>query len=138
MIEVSVSDSCNKRCKYCFENKSGCFSRKSKSYDEDLLLKLILDKCHDIENGEYTGLTISFWGGEPFLNMRFMTRVIEHTLKYSFVRYHIYTNGTLVNEIENFSNVNSIRKNSERISIQVSYDGDQHNELMRGYGYQEI
>lgn len=137
-IEISVSDSCNKKCKYCFEQKSGCFSKKVVSYDEDLLLKLILGKCRDIEQGEYTGLRISFWGGEPFLNVGFVTRVIEHTCSYPFVRYHIYTNGTLADAIEGFSKTDSVANNASRISIQVSYDGDPHNELMRGYGYLEI
>lgn len=103
-----------------------------------MLLKLILDKCHDIENGEYTGLTMSFWGGEPFLNSGFVIRIIENTCAYPYVRYHIYTNGTLAKEIENFTKNAWVSKNTSRISIQVSYDGNFHNEQMRGYGYSEI
>lgn len=137
-IEISVSNSCNKRCKYCFEQKSGCLDRKTGHYDEDRLLKLLVGKCEDVKNGQYSSLQISFWGGEPFLNEDLMERIVQYTSPYGFVRYHVYTNGTVTDRTLKFLQSESILKIKDRMSIQVSYDGEPHNSLQRGYGYSEI
>jgi len=45
-------------------------------------------------------LIFSFWGGEPFVNFEYMLKILEHTHKYDFVKYHCYSNGTLTDKID--------------------------------------
>ena len=137
-IEVSVSNSCNKRCKYCFENKSGCLDKNPSHYNEDHLLKLLISKCEDIKNGQYKSLQISFWGGEPFLNEELIEKVVEKTCSYKFIRYHIYTNGTITDKTIKFLHSENFLQNKDKFIIQVSYDGEPHNLIQRGYSYDEI
>lgn len=102
-IQLSVSNTCNMNCKYCFEKKFDNSSRDwSKKMNFDMAKKSI-EKVLELakENGrDY--ITVNFFGGEPLTNMEVIKRVLEHFGKgenYGInIGYSIDTNGTLINE----------------------------------------
>ena len=51
LVEITVSDRCNKNCSYCFENRAdSCIDR----FDE--WKPLILKACEDIKAGKISGV----------------------------------------------------------------------------------
>ena len=97
LVEITVSDSCNKNCSYCFEKRGSCSC--GDKFDE--WKPLILAACEDVNAGMppgVDGIALTFWGGEPFIRYDRMLDLIDATSKYSFMTYHVYTNGTLAHE----------------------------------------
>lgn len=134
LIEVTVTNSCNCNCKYCFENDH---CDNSSLEEQELQLTRISELCESIkeENGS---LTICFWGGEPMMNTDYLFSIIDNTYRYEFVRYNMYSNGTLVDRFEKLVSQFWFPKIKDRFHIQLSYDGEPHNTLMRGYGGENI
>lgn len=95
-LTLNLTQACNLRCKYCYVEKSPSpfMSEKVARKAVDFLLNF-----EDLE-----GLGISFYGGEPLLNVP----VMKSTMKYASreaekrglpeVKYHITTNGTLLTD----------------------------------------
>lgn len=136
-IEITITDDCNCNCSYCFEGKH-CIKNNNNHIEEQKQLKLILDLCKKFDTTKHDWLTLSFWGGEPFLNLDYMCKIIENTYNYSFVRYHCFSNGTLVNKYKQFLEKPFINEIKNRFHVQLSYDGDPHNEIKRGYTKDKI
>ena len=44
-------------------------------------------------------MSITFWGGEPLLNLEFVEKIISATIEHDFVNYYMFTNGTLIDSI---------------------------------------
>jgi hypothetical protein len=65
------------------------------------------------------------------LNTNFLYEIIETTYKYPFVRYMMYTNGTMVDKFNEFINKDFIDSIIDRFTIQLSYDGEPHHTMMR-------
>lgn len=135
VIEFTTTQKCNCHCDYCFE----CGEHHEMSHDEAILqLKLIVDYCNQFDVSKYRRLVITFWGGEPFLNVDFMLDVINSTYTYDFVIYRAYTNGT---QHENYLRLIELlmQLNIEyRFHVQLSYDGDPHHEKKRHYSKSTI
>lgn len=129
-VELTMTNNCNCHCKYCFEGDHPLEERNLE--EEQRQFDLLIDLCKKFDINEYEWLTISFWGGEPFLNTDFMFKIINATYKYKFVRYHIYSNGTLEHKYEEFLKQDFISELKGRIHIQLSYDGEPHHSLKRG------
>ena len=136
-IEITVTDSCNCNCSYCFE---GCHhsSVVSNKEIEQKQLQFIEDYCKSFDKDKHNQFGIGFWGGEPFMNLDFMKELIATTSKYDFVRYHCYSNGTLVEKYKEFLKLPFIESIKNRINIQLSYDGEPHNTLKRGYSKDNV
>ena len=99
LVEITVSDSCNKNCSYCFEKRGSCSSGDKFSEWKPL----ILAACEDVDAGKFLGvdgIALTFWGGEPFIRYDRMLDLIDATSKYGFITYHVYTNGTLALETD--------------------------------------
>lgn len=114
-VEITISDSCNKQCSYCFEG-SHC-AGKIPEATKQLTLSRVVELCREFDASHGEKLTFSFWGGEPFMDRPYMEETIASTMSWPFVRYHVYSNGTLVDEYRKFlagSFVDSIR---DRIHI---------------------
>jgi sulfatase maturation enzyme AslB (radical SAM superfamily) len=136
LIEITISNECNKKCSYCFE-------KNNNSYNDifDQWKPYIKNICEDIKNNklpEYDKVILTFWGGEPFLRYDRMLDLIKLTSEYDFVSYHVYTNGTLKNEIQSFILNSEFKKVSSRFFVQISYDGLLSNKLHRGYSFDDI
>lgn len=129
-IELTTTDGCNCNCSYCFEV---CHKHINNDRVENRQLELIMDLSRNLDKTKYSGINISFWGGEPFLNYMFMDKIFRETSKYSFITYHIYTNGTLIDNIKNIFESSYFNDIYDRVHIQFSYDGEPHHTLKRGY-----
>lgn len=117
MLCMNVSHDCNLNCAYCF----------GETYHREKLLmsQEVAEKSVDfiIENSKnQKELSISFFGGEPFLNFP----VIEHTVQYAqdtgktngkHFSFHVTTNGTLLNS----KTIEFLKENN--FSLIISLDG---------------
>lgn len=119
-----LTENCNLRCTYCFENGT---RDTSKVMSEETAYKAV-DFLYDeaVKNGDKE-IKITFFGGEPSLHPELMTSIIhyaESICKDTNVRprYSIITNGTIYNDkIEAF--LEEWYKASGTIDIQLSIDG---------------
>ena len=71
LIEITVTQRCNKSCSYCFER--GC-GRAGDAFDE--WIPMVEKACADAGPD---GAQIAFWGGEPFLRHDRMLKLIDAT-----------------------------------------------------------
>lgn len=129
-IEITMTNNCNCNCQYCFESCHSGFTRNIE--EENRQLKFLVDFCESYDSDKYDKVTISFWGGEPFLNAEFMFNIMNSTYKYDFIRYHIYSNGTLYDKYCDLLNQSFINDIKNRLHIQLSYDGEPHHLIKRG------
>jgi len=121
--ELILTEDCNLRCKYCFDDyfsdRTGCSYDTSMSIDilDDLFNFIYNTKAKDSRNP----IKISFFGGEPFSNFKFMKAFVEKAEKeFNFpIRYSINTNGYNLNS----EKIDFLVDNN--ISIAVSIDGNQ-------------
>lgn len=116
LVEITVSDSCNKNCSYCFEKRGG----RSCGDKFDEWKPLILAACEDVNAGKLPGvdgIALTFWGGEPFIRYDRMLDLIGVTSKYGFTTYHVYTNGTLAQETSSFVRDSRYKAVSDRFFV---------------------
>ena len=135
-IELTLTNNCNCKCSYCFEGDHASCPRNIDV--ENRQLTLLVDACNTFNADIYNKLTISFWGGEPFLNTDFMFKIFEQTYKYDFVQYHCYSNGTLVDKYKEMIALPYFDKLQSKLHIQLSYDGEPHHTLKRGNTRKQI
>lgn len=135
-VELTMTNNCNCNCQYCFEGNHPIEQRNID--EEQRQLDLLVDLCNSYDTNKYGWLTISFWGGEPFLNTEFMFKIIEATYKYEFVRYHIYSNGTLIHKYKELLCKDFIPDIKGRLHIQLSYDGEPHHTIKRANNSDKI
>lgn len=118
ILDINHSNSCNFRCKYCGIPFKNTVIDTSILDDIIILVKRCLsDKQF---NAKYDSFQISFFGGEPTLNLEGMQRVTNALSDYP-VTYFLYTNGykfkpAMWKFLESF-------KNNRRFDMQISYDG---------------
>ena len=65
------------------------------------------------------------------MNTDFLFRIIEKTVNYGFVRYMMYSNGTLVHKYEDMMKRDFMKSLVNRFEVQLSYDGEPHNTIKR-------
>jgi len=119
---IHLTEACNLRCKYCYENNYYNKINKEISFEN---IKLIIDREANKDKGI---CNIVFYGGEPLLKKDLIYKTVEHA-KSKKTRTKFYfsmtTNGVLLDK-------DCIRylKNNDFISISYSIDGDEitHNE----------
>lgn len=78
---------------------------------------------------------ISFWGGEPMMNLKYCIDVMLYYKDIHNVTFFFYTNGTyIIKNLEKLVNVSNLLGdylNQKRMEIQVSYDGGMANDAER-------
>jgi uncharacterized protein len=133
-VTFEVTENCNLDCAYCgygkFYNYHGGRVNRDLAPDTaktllDYLLELWnspLNRSHD------RAIYISFYGGEPLLNFRFIARMVDYvkqlgTLHNRFV-FSITTNGLLLRKYMDFLYEN-------RFDILISLDGNEGNNAYR-------
>lgn len=115
-IILELTNGCNMACEYCFESNA---DKKPIHFMKNEVIKKAIDLVINQKGEEYN---ITFFGGEPLLNVKGIKYAIEYGNERaknigSYIRYYIVTNGTLINEeiIELF--------NRNDVYVFFSYDG---------------
>lgn len=121
-IVLQVTQNCNLKCKYCSYAMNGLYNRthsvQHMSWD---IAKRAIDflKKH---SGDLQNIRISFYGGEPMLNMQLIKKVVlyaEEIMPYKNINFAMTTNLTLFSkELLDFFVDHDFR-------ITVSLDGPQ-------------
>lgn len=133
-LVFEVTDACNLRCKYCG------YSELYEGYDERENLKLpfehaklVIDYLYDYwRKGGMKDATqavvVSFYGGEPLMNMPFIEQVIDYLEKLPYVgklfKYGMTTNAMLLDRYMDFL----VEK---KFQLFISLDGDEKGQSYR-------
>ena len=132
-ITFIVTHDCNLRCTYCYEhNKSGKrMSLETAKRCIDLLFSEDEKVSAQINSTDAHGLILDFIGGEPLLEVEMIDQAVDYFRRRAMELGHrwakqymvnIGTNGMLYFDeaVQRF-----IAKNSGRISVSITVDGDQ-------------
>lgn len=111
---IWVTSMCNLKCKYCYVEKE----RGNGRFDKKLLNNLIQ---FIKETNNEKEITISFFGGEPLLEISLIKEIIRRIEKENCFRakYYITTNGLLLNQ----EIISYIKE--KQIILSLSWDGNQ-------------
>lgn len=125
-VTFIVTEDCNLRCKYCYITH-----KKSTSVMTFEMGKMFIDKL--LESDELRGnesLILDFIGGEPFLEVKLIDKLVDYFKLKSFIlnhdwywnyRINICTNG--VNYADKFVQ-EFINKNEGKLSVSITIDGN--------------
>lgn len=134
-FEITATQACNFKCDYCFENKNN-------EIKENLISKnieIVISKIDNVINNKWfkekiKTTDITFWGGEPSLNIDLIERVVEYFVYNKNVTFYIYTNGSRIKELlPILKKCRSVSK--DKFRVQVSYDGKELQDLRRKLGF---
>ena len=94
-VMITVTESCNLSCTYCYEN------HKSQNIMTLETAKKIID--NELNHCEYDNLEIDLFGGEPFLNFELIQQIDDYIKESAFkcganIIIFASTNGTLVHD----------------------------------------
>ena len=130
-IVFETTDSCNLNCTYCalgefYEGYDIRTGKKINTLYAINLLKFIFDLKPKKTNNK---LFISFFGGEPLLNIDFIKRIVGTANQLNVEKelelvYSITTNGTLIHKYIDFLYTN-------KFSLLISLDGNEVNHSYR-------
>lgn len=130
-FDLTVTDNCNYRCKYCFEE--GSFVNK-KFEQADLLFERLAElRESEWFKENYDLVLINFWGGEASMNFPLIKKVFDKYEEDNGIVMFIYSNASRVEPYyELFEKVGHKGvMGKAKLSIQFSYDGQPINDLMR-------
>lgn len=121
-FDLNLTQACNMRCDYCFEEKSINYFNMF----EILYIRLdeMLESDHFKKN--YDMVNFNFWGGEPTLKYK---EIIEMVERYKFndsVKFFIFSNGYDISGLKyllEYLKGVTIKGNHPKLTIQISYDG---------------
>lgn len=126
-VTFEVTDACNLKCKYCGlgELYDGYDAREDK-YLPIEKAKRVIDYLRELwKEGSpdkfYHSVALSFYGGEPLLNVSFIKEIIsyaEQTISNRKFHYTMTTNAMLLNKHMNFLKEKKFR-------LLISLDGDE-------------
>lgn len=122
-FEVTTTQVCNMRCKYCFEEG---FKADPKTLNSDITL--IYEKIDAFLSDpwameHFSGVNIDFWGGEPTNNFFMIESLVHRYLNNSRVRFHIYTNGYNISKLKPLLQEMVDKNKKHLFNVQFSYDG---------------
>lgn len=130
-VQLKISNTCNMKCDYCYANK-GNYGKK-----DSVMSLAVTNASIEFINNKITNIKkISFFGGEPFLNIQSMELFLKN-IKNRNILYSTVTNGTLLN-----SNVINLLK-TYNLKFILSLDGfkeihDFHRKFKNGRGSFEV
>ncbi len=126
-LVFEVTDDCNLKCEYCtYGEMYGGYDTRSARYMKLIDIKKLLDYLFDLwekyePSSLQKNLVVSFYGGEPLLNVRFIQEVISYVSSCKIQRNIVYamtTNGLLLDKFMD----DLVEKNFQLL---VSLDGDE-------------
>lgn len=117
-VSVYLGGNCNFDCGYCDRS----YIKNSVGYQRMTLedVPRIMDFFRSlVVDGKFPTEVISFFGGEPFVFVSVMDKIIESCLAegWTDVKFFVQTNGSLI-----LKNSDFIRKYNKRLRISISYD----------------
>ena len=125
---IEVTDNCNLQCKYCgYGDLYGNYDKRNTKQQQFSNVKLLIDHLVGLWRSEYNTsyrkeITISFYGGEPLLNMPLIKKTIAYLESLSDIPvhfvYNMTTNSMLLNKYMDFL----VKKN---FKLLLSLDGDE-------------
>ena len=96
-VVLNIAGKCNLVCPYCFARSSNGFAFKSMSVEECVQsVEFMLKSNPDAPN-----YTVTFFGGEPFLEFDTLRGVVTHVeqeFSKKKINFTVTTNGTIMNE----------------------------------------
>lgn len=126
---LQVTDGCNLACTYCYETEKR--GRRMSFETAKKAIDLLLDEDSDV--GQYfkdvPSIILDFIGGEPFLEIELMDKVVDYFRKQAILKNHrfateymvsVCSNGILYDDerVKRFLN-----KNIRHLSFSISIDG---------------
>ncbi len=132
-LEITTTQACNFRCTYCFER---CHEVEEKTLNASIVEDKVLELLDaDWFNEQYSGVKIILWGGEPTLNTSLCRNLMNAFMHNERVCFFIYTNGSMIDNLidvfRDLKNRRFIKDGISKITIQVSYDGNQLHDTFR-------
>lgn len=113
-IFIIVTNRCNLRCVYCYEQGKNTVSANKETMQHVL--------GHELADENFDSFDIVFHGGEPFMEWHMVRELSEWLWKYyssRHIRLMATTNGTMLNEeIKSW-----LSENRERFALILSLDG---------------
>lgn len=122
--ELILTEDCNLRCKYCFDDYF-CQRSGNNSIMSTDMIPDIIEFIHKTHDRKAPHIVISFFGGEPMMNYKFIKSFVQYNKDFSPLNfeYHINTNGTyLNNEVIDF-----FVENNFRVTISIDGKQESHN-----------
>lgn len=127
---LEVTEKCNLKCKYCYQNKldknrKGAWHLKDMSWEiaKDSVDYFIKKISHPKRTTSKGSCYLSFYGGEPLLNIGLIEKCIEYIRSLDLddiITYYVTTNATIIDDrIADF-----LEKNN--IYLLVSLDGPKY------------
>ncbi|WP_303895450.1 MULTISPECIES: radical SAM peptide maturase [Dysgonomonas] len=134
-LTIEVTEKCNLKCKYCYygEYYNMGENREYKDITFDRVNNILnfLDKRQKSIYNESLDSTlyISFYGGEPLMNMPLISKAVEHSANFNNrkLQFSMTTNGTLLRK----KHIEYLVKHNVRLLI--SLDGNEQNNSYRTY-----
>lgn len=107
--EFIMTNACNLQCDYCFERKNMTNNQQFFYLSFENMcgyMDLIIENRKKRKISQDYPSQINFFGGEPLLEWEKIYNLMEKYKNYSFFKYSIITNGTLLNEekLQKFKN----------------------------------
>lgn len=133
-IVFEVTDSCNLKCTYCAfgELYEGFDERIGKNINTRNAINLLKYVFEHRPKNKSSKMYISFYGGEPLLNIKFIKKIVEiskllNTDKKFQLGYSMTTNATLIHNHIDFLVEN-------KFNLMISLDGNEKNQSYRSFG----
>lgn len=131
-ITFQVTDACNLCCSYCYQINKGHHVMPFEIAKQFIDKILNDDKTfHDyIQSQTTTGCILEFIGGEPFLEIELIDKIVDYFMEQTILLNHpwatrfrvsLSSNGTLyfTPEVQKF-----IKKHHQHLSLSISIDGN--------------
>lgn len=131
-ITFQVTDACNLCCSYCYQINKGHHVMPFEIAKQFIDKILNDDKTfHDyIQSQTTTGCILEFIGGEPFLEIELIDKIVDYFMEQTILLNHpwatrfrasLSSNGTLyfTPEVQKF-----IKKHNQHLSLSISIDGN--------------
>lgn len=133
-VFLILTENCNLRCVYCFEDKSRCITKYMSKDTAFKTVDFIFDNVKkynsELESEKKTeDVKVTFFGGEPTLCIDLIIDILNYCKKKqdeTSILCHpsIITNGTIYNDkIENMLNIWVELFGKKSVHVQLSYDG---------------
>ena len=130
-IDLTLTDRCNFRCKYCYEKDSG-YELKDISFSIIDRVYWLIDEIFKLP--KYKTVSIQFWGGEPTLRLDIVEKVVNKYIDDDRISFSIVTNGSKIPELIPIIKPLQSKKtinNKPKFLTQVSYDFQPVHKLSR-------